>query len=184
MAAFLFLAQLLFLGPLVVAADTETCQQLRNATKGNFSVQVIPRMYQANTTYQVTIQNGTNTTANESRALYVLQVLSPWNEPLGQWAEGVSTANCSSVDTAILNSTQSAANWTSPGTDVSSVVIRVYIIFPEEPAEFRDLTLSRAPRPTSPPSTTRNSVPTVQGSSLFLAVLQLPLLLATSTLLS
>ncbi|XP_071432507.1 placenta-expressed transcript 1 protein-like [Pithys albifrons albifrons] len=184
MAAFLFLAQLLFLGPLVVAAHTDTCQQLRNATEGNFFVQVMPRMYQANTTYQVTIQKGTNTTANETRALYVLQALSQWNKSLGEWAGGDSMANCSSVDTAILNSTQSAANWTSPGTDVPFVVIRAYIIFPEEPAEFRALTLSRAPRPTLPPPTTPNSVPTVQGSSLFLAVLQLPLLLATSTLLS
>ncbi|KFW85126.1 hypothetical protein N305_04141, partial [Manacus vitellinus] len=54
---------------------------------------------------------------------FVLQALSPGNESLGQW-EGITPESCSSVDSAILNSTQNAANWTSPGTNVSSVQIR------------------------------------------------------------
>ncbi|KAJ7401257.1 chromosome 24 C11orf34 [Pitangus sulphuratus] len=184
MAPALLLAQLLFLGALLVPAQAqaEKCPQLGNATEGNFSVTVTPGVYQANTTYLVEVKKGTKSTGEEVTQ-YVLQALSPRNESLGTWVE-ISTENCSSVHSAVLNSTQNTANWTSPGTNVSSVQIRAYIIYTDKSTKFKTVTLSRAPETTKSPSTTPNSVPTVRSSSLFVAVLQLPLLLATGKLLS
>ncbi|KFP37108.1 hypothetical protein N324_07660, partial [Chlamydotis macqueenii] len=54
---------------------------------------------------------------------YLLQALSPQNDSMGEWLM-VDSENCSSIDTAILNATQSAANWTSPDRNISSVEIR------------------------------------------------------------
>ncbi|XP_032565607.1 placenta-expressed transcript 1 protein-like isoform X2 [Chiroxiphia lanceolata] len=188
MATSLLLAQLLLLGTLVVPAQAQNpsteskCAQLGNATEGNFSVTVTPEVYQANTTYLVTIKEAQNSTDNEPTQ-FVLQALSPGNESLGQW-EGITPENCSSVDSAVLNSTQNAANWTSPGTNVSSVQIRAYIIFTDKSTQFKTVTLTRAETTTSSPTSTPSSVSTVRGSSLFIAVLQLPLLLAMGKLLS
>ncbi|KFO10236.1 hypothetical protein N312_02826, partial [Balearica regulorum gibbericeps] len=54
---------------------------------------------------------------------YLLQALSPQNVSMGEW-KVVDRDNCSSTDTAILNVTQKAANWTSPDSNISSVEIR------------------------------------------------------------
>ncbi|KAM6043155.1 uncharacterized protein VSU04_014021 isoform 2-T2 [Chlamydotis macqueenii] len=103
---------------------------------------------------------------------------------MGEWLM-VDSENCSSIDTAILNATQSAANWTSPDRNISSVEIRAYIIFTDKSAKFHTVTLNKElETTTAPPATTPSSVSMVQSSSFFIAVIQLPLLLITSKLLS
>ncbi|KAM6370533.1 uncharacterized protein J5M81_013517 [Pluvialis apricaria] len=185
MATFLFLVQLLFIGTLIVPAytDTEKCTLLQNATASNFSVTVMPEAYKANTTYLVTIRDDRNYNDSKNVTEYLLQALSPQNYSIGEW-DAVYKENCSFIDTAILNTTQ-ATNWTSPDGNISSVVIRVYIAFTDKSVEFKTVTLNKEPETTTaPPTTTPNSVSMVQSSSFFIAVVQLPLLLVTSKLLS
>ncbi|KAK4809583.1 hypothetical protein QYF61_025026 [Mycteria americana] len=125
MATFLFLVQLLFIGTLIVPAYTQTeiCTLLLNATASNFTVTVTPEAYKANTTYVVTITDNRNFTGSKNVTEYLLQALSPQNASMGEW-KGVNSDTCHSIDTAILNATQKAANWTSPDSNISSVEIR------------------------------------------------------------
>ncbi|OXB59025.1 hypothetical protein ASZ78_007653 [Callipepla squamata] len=162
----------------------EGCDSLQNATAGNFSVTVTPETYMANTSYQVTISDGRNHTAEGTATKYLFQALSSASTTVGEW-KGVEIQNCSDVETAVLNATQEAtANWTSPGHNISSVEIRAYIIFDSSSAEFKTVNLQEAPEtePTTA-TTTPNSVSAVQ-SSFFIAITQLLLLLTTSKLLS
>ncbi|KFV15660.1 hypothetical protein N340_12284, partial [Tauraco erythrolophus] len=71
----------------------------------------------------VTISDNRNLTDNKNVTEYLLQALSPQNVSVGKW-KSVDTDNCSSIDTAILNATQQAVNWTSPDSNISSVEIR------------------------------------------------------------
>ncbi|KFP48502.1 hypothetical protein N323_10626, partial [Cathartes aura] len=71
----------------------------------------------------VTISDNRNLTDSKNVTEYVLQALSPQNVSMGEW-KVVNKENCSSIDTAILNATQKAANWTSPDSNISSVEIR------------------------------------------------------------
>ncbi|KFV52899.1 hypothetical protein N328_01113, partial [Gavia stellata] len=71
----------------------------------------------------VTISDIRNFTDSKNVTKYLLQALSPQNVSVGEW-KMVDTENCSSIDTAILNATQKAANWTSPDSNISSVEIR------------------------------------------------------------
>ncbi|GAB0199718.1 cell wall integrity sensor MID2-like [Grus japonensis] len=186
MATFVFLVQLLFIGTLIVPAYTqiERCNLLLNATAGNFTVTVTPEAYQANTTYLVKISDNRNLTDSNNVTKYLLQALSPQNVSMGEW-KVADRGNCSSTDTAILNATQKAANWTSPDSNISSVEIRAYIIFTDKSAKFKTVTLKKeSETTTAPPTTTPNSISMVQSSSFFIAVIQLPLLLVTSKLLS
>ncbi|XP_074972448.1 placenta-expressed transcript 1 protein-like isoform X3 [Phalacrocorax aristotelis] len=186
MTTFLFLVQLLFIGTLIIPAyaQTERCNLLLNATSSNFTVIVTPEAYKANTAYTVKIDDDRNLTNSNNVTKYLLQALSPQNVSVGEW-DVVDTDNCSSIDTAVLNATQKTANWTSPGSNVSSVEIRAYIIFADKYATFKTVPLNKeSETTTAPPNTTPNSVPVVQSSSFFIAVIQLPLLLVTSKLLS
>ncbi|KAM6044924.1 uncharacterized protein LJ206_018766 [Theristicus caerulescens] len=186
MATLLFLVQLLFIGTLIVPAYTqmEICNLLPNATASNFTVSVTPKAYKANTTYLVTISDNRNLTDSKNVTKYLLQALSPQNASMGEW-KVVDRIDCGSTDTAVLNATRKAANWTSPDSNVSSVEIRAYIIFTDESSEFKTMTLNKESEPTTAsPATTPNSVSMVQSSSFFIAVIQLPLLLVTSKLLS
>lgn len=181
MAALLFLAPLLLLGTVAGQAQTEIegCLQLGNATEGNFSVETTPQTYSANKTYLVTIKDG----RNHSTGQYLLQALSSQNTSVGEWEE-IPTENCSSINTAILNITKNTAHWTSPASNLSSVQIRVYLQLPDN-IELKTFMLNRGAGTTVLPSTPKpNSVCRAQSSSLFLAALQLPLLLLTGTLLS
>ncbi|XP_068016021.1 placenta-expressed transcript 1 protein-like [Melanerpes formicivorus] len=182
MATFFPWVQLLFLGTLILPAHTEgeeSCPLLLNATASSSTLQVTPGTYQANTTYQVTIndsRNGTNVTE------YWLQALSPQNDSVGEWEEGQST-NCAAIGTAVLSPNQTTAHWTSPDSNLSSVVIRAYIILEDSSTEFMTKTLSQEST-TVPPTTSPNSVSTVQSSSCLVAALQLLLLHLTCKLLS
>ncbi|CAM9820201.1 unnamed protein product [Bubo scandiacus] len=186
MTTFLFLVQILFIGTLIVPAYTEVekCSLLLNATASNFTVIVTPAAYQANTTYLVTVSDNRNITDSKNVTKYLLQALSPRNVSMGEW-EVVNRINCSSIDTAVLNNTQKAANWTSPDSNVPSVEIRAYIIFTDKSAKFKTVTLNKElETTTAPPTTTFNSVSMVQSSSFFIAVIQLPLVLVTGKMLS
>ncbi|OPJ68260.1 hypothetical protein AV530_013755 [Patagioenas fasciata monilis] len=186
MAAFLSLVQLLFIGTLIVPAytATEVCDWLLNAAESNFTISTSPTAYQANTTYLVTITDNRNASDSTNVTNYLLQAVSPQNASTGEW-EVADKENCSGIDTAILNVTQQAANWTSSVSNISSVEIRAYIVFADRSAVFKTVTLSKATETTTlPSSTTPNSVSVVQSSSFFIAVIQLPLLLVTSKLLS
>lgn len=183
MAALLLLAPLLLLGTAPGQADTETlgCSWLQNTTEGNFSVETTPGTYQPNTTYLVTIKDD----RNHSWGQFLLQAVSPQNASVGQWEEA-DTEMCSSVLTATLNITETAANWTSPAGNLSSVHIRVYLRLPGNITELKTQTLNRGAQTTPVPSsstssTTPNSVGRAQGSSWLLAAL---LLLLTASLLS
>ncbi|XP_055584648.1 uncharacterized protein LOC129737532 [Falco cherrug] len=183
MATFLFLVQLLFIGTLISPeyAQGEGCDLPLNATASNFSVLVTPAAYRANTTYLVTVNDNRNLTDGKNVTKYLLQALSPQNVSTGQW-KVTSRDNCSS---AILNATQTSAKWTSPANNLSSVKIRAYILFSDKSAQFSTVTLTEGSgSSTAPPTTTPNSVSMVQSSSFFLSLLQLPLLLLTSNLLS
>ncbi|KFP65226.1 hypothetical protein N322_07828, partial [Cariama cristata] len=70
----------------------------------------------------VTISDNRNLT-DGNVTQYLLQALSPQNVSLGKW-QVEKTDNCSSIDTAALNDTHKAANWTSPDSNISSVEIR------------------------------------------------------------
>ncbi|RLV86604.1 hypothetical protein DV515_00015869, partial [Chloebia gouldiae] len=142
MAAFLLLAPLLLLGTAAGQADTEMeeCLWLRNVTEGNFSVLITPETYQANKTYLVTINDDRNQSSSSGPLL--LQALSPQNSSVGEWRDA-GTGSCSSVLTAVLNTTQSSARWTSPNSDLSSVHIRVYLIHPGNLTELKTWMLSR-----------------------------------------
>ncbi|KFV09081.1 hypothetical protein N339_00929, partial [Pterocles gutturalis] len=54
---------------------------------------------------------------------YLLQAVSPEENSTGEW-QGIDITSCSSIDTAKLSTTEKEANWTSPGTNISSVEIR------------------------------------------------------------
>ncbi|KFQ07010.1 hypothetical protein N329_09687, partial [Haliaeetus albicilla] len=71
----------------------------------------------------VTIWDNSNLTDSKNVSEYLLQALSPQNVSVGEW-KVVNWDNCSSIDTAILNATQKAANWTSPDSKIASVEIR------------------------------------------------------------
>ncbi|KFV61109.1 hypothetical protein N307_03102, partial [Dryobates pubescens] len=62
-------------------------------------------------------RNGTNVTE------YWLQALSQQNDTVGEWEEG-QRINCTAIGTAVLSANQTTANWTSPDSNLSSVVIR------------------------------------------------------------
>ncbi|KAM7030366.1 uncharacterized protein M8220_013270 [Acridotheres tristis] len=183
MAAFLLLAPLLLLGT-VAGQETARCPWFWNATEGNFSVETSPETYQANTTYLVTIKDGRN---HNSSSRYLLQALSAQNSSVGTW-QGNSTRNCSSVDTAELNITESTASWTSPNSSLASVQIRVYLSLPNNSTELKTVILSTGagnstelpPNSTLSPSTNHSSVCRAQGSSWLLPAL----LLLTALLLS
>nr|XP_021140909.1 uncharacterized protein LOC110357579 isoform X3 [Columba livia] len=133
---------------------------------------------------QVTIRDNRKASDSTDVINYFLQAVSPENASTGEW-KVADKENCSDIDTAILNVTQQAANWTSSVSNISSVEIRAYIVFADRSAVFKAVTLNKAPETTTlPTSTTHNSVPVVQSSSFFIAVIQLPLLLVTSRLLS
>ncbi|KGL91198.1 hypothetical protein N301_02265, partial [Charadrius vociferus] len=70
----------------------------------------------------VTIRDDRNHTDSKNVTEYLLQALFPQNDSIGEW-HVVYRDNCSSIDTAILNDTLEA-NWTSPNSNISSVVIR------------------------------------------------------------
>ncbi|PKU43772.1 hypothetical protein llap_5932 [Limosa lapponica baueri] len=144
MATFLFLVQLLFIGTLIAPAHTEAarCNLLVNASASNFNVSVTPEAYKANTTYQVTISNDRNDTDSTNVTEYLLQALSPQNNSIGEW-EVDNKDNCNSIDTAVLNATQNAINWTSPNSNITSVEIRVYIIFNNDSVEFMNVILNK-----------------------------------------
>ncbi|XP_074972447.1 placenta-expressed transcript 1 protein-like isoform X2 [Phalacrocorax aristotelis] len=144
MTTFLFLVQLLFIGTLIIPAyaQTERCNLLLNATSSNFTVIVTPEAYKANTAYTVKIDDDRNLTNSNNVTKYLLQALSPQNVSVGEW-DVVDTDNCSSIDTAVLNATQKTANWTSPGSNVSSVEIRAYIIFADKYATFKTVPLNK-----------------------------------------
>nr|XP_021140907.1 uncharacterized protein LOC110357579 isoform X1 [Columba livia] len=133
---------------------------------------------------RVTIRDNRKASDSTDVINYFLQAVSPENASTGEW-KVADKENCSDIDTAILNVTQQAANWTSSVSNISSVEIRAYIVFADRSAVFKAVTLNKAPETTTlPTSTTHNSVPVVQSSSFFIAVIQLPLLLVTSRLLS
>ncbi|KFV56390.1 hypothetical protein N341_08077, partial [Tyto alba] len=71
----------------------------------------------------VTISDNRNITDSKNVTKYLLQALSPQNVSMGEW-KVVNRENCSSIDTAVLNATQKAANWMSPDSNISSVEIR------------------------------------------------------------
>ncbi|KFO99786.1 hypothetical protein N300_14315, partial [Calypte anna] len=71
----------------------------------------------------VTINGNRNFTDSKNVSRYFLQALTPANQSVGDW-EVIEKENCSSIVTAILNATQTAANWTSPVSNISSVEIR------------------------------------------------------------
>ncbi|KFW92014.1 hypothetical protein N336_06158, partial [Phalacrocorax carbo] len=71
----------------------------------------------------VKIDDDRNLTNSNNVTKYLLQALSPQNVSVGEW-DVVDRVDCSSIDTAVLNATQKTANWTSPGSNVSSVEIR------------------------------------------------------------
>ncbi|KAM6238346.1 uncharacterized protein LJ264_013095 [Porphyrio hochstetteri] len=186
MATWCFLGQLLFIGILMVPAHAQAgrCRLLQKATPMNFTVTVTPAAYQANTTYQVEISDNRNLTNSTTVREYLLQALSPQNISSGEW-KAVNRDNCSSTDTAILNATQKAAHWTSPDSNISSVQIRVYILFTDNSAKFKTVTLNKESKTTTAPQTTSpNSVSTAQSSSFFIAAIQLLLVLVTCKLLS
>ncbi|OWK55688.1 hypothetical protein RLOC_00001808 [Lonchura striata] len=155
MAAFLLLlAPLLLLGTAAGQADMEMdeCLWLWNVTEGNFSVVITPETYQANTTYLVAIRDDRNHSSSPGPLL--LQALSPQNASVGEWTDTAS-GSCSSVLTALLNSTESRAHWTSPSSNLSSVLIRVYLILPGNITELKTWMLSRGAETTPvPPSST------------------------------
>ncbi|XP_069732666.1 placenta-expressed transcript 1 protein-like [Phaenicophaeus curvirostris] len=183
MATFLFLVQLLFIGTHIIpaSAQTETCNWLQTTTESNFTINVTSDVYQANTTYLVTIIDNL---PEENVTNYLLQALSPQKASLGNWSVE-EIENCSSINTAVLKSNQKAANWTSPESNITSVEIRAYIRLKDSSTLFSTKTLRKEAKTTTAPSaTTPNSVSMVQSSSFFIAVIQLPLLLITSKLLS
>ncbi|KFP92486.1 hypothetical protein N311_05392, partial [Apaloderma vittatum] len=71
----------------------------------------------------VTVSDNRNHSDSKNVSKYLLQALSPQNASIGEW-KVVDKANCSSTNTAILNATQNAANWTSPDSNISPVEIR------------------------------------------------------------
>ncbi|XP_030146824.4 uncharacterized protein [Taeniopygia guttata] len=163
MAAFLLLlAPLLLLGTAAGQADMEIeeCLWLWNVTEGNFSVVITPETYQANTTYLVTIRDDRN--HSSSSGPFLLQALSPQNTSVGEWTD-TDTGNCSSVLTAVLNSTESRAHWTSPNSNLSSVHIRVYLILPDNITELKTGMLSRGAE-TTPVPLSSTSAPSSSSS--------------------
>ncbi|XP_042688110.1 uncharacterized protein LOC122167523 [Centrocercus urophasianus] len=185
-----FLLQFLLFGTLLVPAylQMEGCEFVKDlSVESNFSVTVTPKEYMANTNYQVTISDEGNHTADRNVTMYLLQALSPENTTAGTWNLTV-VLNCSDVETAMLNASEdllATANWTSPSSNISSVEIRVYIIFDNTSTEFKSVTLQEVPQtdPTTP-STTTDSVSAIQSSFFFIAITQLLMLLTTSKLLS
>lgn len=182
MAAFLLLAPLLLLGTGAgqARAEAEECSWLRNVTEGNFSVKAAPATYKANTTFEVTIKDDRN--HSDATVVFLLQALSPQGATVGTW-QGTHTESCSSGDIAILNVTKSSALWTSPDSNLSSVLIRVYLrlLDNSSSSELTTLKLIKGMQSTTlPPTTTPNSVCRAQSCSWFLAAL----LLLTATLLS
>ncbi|XP_071625045.1 placenta-expressed transcript 1 protein-like [Heliangelus exortis] len=183
MATFFFLVHLLLIGTLIIPTYTKSCELTQNATASNFSINVRPEDYKANTTYTVGINGNRNFTDSKNVSQYLLQALSPANQSVGQW-EVTEKENCSSIVTAILSANQTAANWTSPVSNISSVEIRAYIIFGDEHVELSSVTLNKETTTTAPLLPTPNSVSLLQASSCFIAAIQGLLLLATSKLLS
>ncbi|XP_068772555.1 placenta-expressed transcript 1 protein-like [Struthio camelus] len=183
MAAFLFMLHLLFLGTLIVPAylQMERCNLLPNATASNFSISVIPSTYMANTTYEVKINSSRSATA------VLLQALSSSNSSVGEWKD-LSQENCSNIATAVMTSTNTTANWTSPSSNITSVEIRAYILLSNNSTEFNTVTLNKeegnTTTPSPSPSTTPNSISAVQSSTVFIAIAQALLLFVTSKLLS
>ncbi|TRZ12425.1 hypothetical protein HGM15179_014670, partial [Zosterops borbonicus] len=111
----------------------------------------------------------------------LLHAVSPQNDSVGHWEEGA-TGNCSFGVTAVLNINESTARWTSPdsSTNLSSVHIRVYLIFPGNGTELKIHMLDTGAQSTmSPSTTTPNSVCRAQSSSLLLLPVLLLLLMGT-----
>ncbi|KFZ54613.1 hypothetical protein N338_07328, partial [Podiceps cristatus] len=71
----------------------------------------------------VTIRDNKNHTDSKNVSEYFLQALSPQNVSMGEW-KGTNSVDCNSISTAILTASQTAANWTSPDSNISSVEIR------------------------------------------------------------
>ncbi|KFQ76067.1 hypothetical protein N335_03797, partial [Phaethon lepturus] len=71
----------------------------------------------------VTVSDNRNLTDSKTVTAYLLQALLPQNVSTGEW-KVVDRGNCSSIDTAVLNATQKAANWTSPDSNIPFVEIR------------------------------------------------------------
>ncbi|XP_052553289.1 uncharacterized protein LOC128087612 isoform X2 [Tympanuchus pallidicinctus] len=181
-----FLLQFLLFGTLLVPAylQMEGCEFVKDlSVESNFSVTVTPEEYMANTNYQVTISDEGNHTADRNVTMYLLQALSPENTTAGIW-NVTDVLNCSDVDTAMLSASEdllATANWASLSSNISSVEIRVYIIFDNTSTEFKSVTLREDP---TTPSTTTDSVSAIQSSFFFIAITQLLMLLTTSKLLS
>ncbi|KAM4885740.1 uncharacterized protein FYW23_012084 [Sylvia borin] len=157
MAFLVLLAPLLLLGTAAGQAEPgmDACLFLGNATEGNFSVGTEPDLYRANTTYVVTIKDDRN--HSQSWGQLLLQALDGQNASVGSWEEAA-TGNCSSVDTAVLNISQSTARWTSPASNLSSVLIRVYLVLSDNSTELKTHTLNTGAESTVSPSiTTPNS---------------------------
>ncbi|KFU89415.1 hypothetical protein M959_13926, partial [Chaetura pelagica] len=71
----------------------------------------------------VTISDTSNHTNSKNVSQYFLQALSPHNTSVGEW-NVTKSKNCSSIETAALNANQTTASWTSPGSNINSVLIR------------------------------------------------------------
>ncbi|XP_067166242.1 placenta-expressed transcript 1 protein-like [Apteryx mantelli] len=187
MASLLFMLQLLFLGTLIVPAylQMQGCDFLPNVTAGNFSLSVIPETYAANTTYTVQVSDSRNLTGEKNVIAVLLQALSSQNISVGEWKD-TGPENCSGISTAVVNATNTTANWTSPSSNITSVEIRAYILFSDNTTELNTVTLNEkeANATTAPPTSTPNSISAVQSSTTFVAIAQVVLLFVTSKLLS
>ncbi|XP_067421625.1 placenta-expressed transcript 1 protein-like [Emydura macquarii macquarii] len=183
MAALTSTLQLLFLGALISPVYLQdACTVIAPTTPlVTYNLSVNPTVYQASTTYNVTVSGATNSTS------VILQAINQ-STTVGQWQSG-SSVNCSNGQSAAQKNISSSATvqWTSPANWTGPVEIRALVTFSNNSNQFQKTTLNTAsttPSPVTTKTTTPSSVSTAKPSSFLLAAIQLLSVFVTGKLFS